>query len=62
MNNPIVKVYEYSLIITNSNEDRQSLIATFSKPLSLQSLKTWLAGWISCGYKLDSVPVLIRVI
>ena len=58
-----IKVYEYALTVVNSaDNDTQVLTAAFTSFPSLEDWQHWLSGWNSCGYSLNTEPVLIRTI
>ena len=58
---PVVR--EYSLTIVNrDNDDRQFLTAAFEHLPTSQDWNTWLEGWQTIGYKLQSQPQLIQTL
>ena len=56
-------VYEYWFTVTNSQDnDTQELTAAFTSIPTPADWQQWLMGWNSCGYSLDSQPILIHII
>ena len=56
-------VYEYSFSLINpdTQDIQENLTAAFKCLPSQQDWLDFLAGWIDCGYRFDSVPRLVNI-
>lgn len=57
------KVYEYSFCLINpdTQDIQEDLTAAFKRLPDQQDWLDFLAGWIDCGYRFDSVPQLVNI-
>ena len=57
------EVYEYSFSLINpdTQDIQHSMTAAFKRLPCQQDWLDFLAGWIDCGYRFDSVPRLINI-